>query len=64
MHLRSMISIFHKDYPEKLTAISILLDSAPPMAKPTIQLSAKQKQGQLTRYAKKRAKWDDKEEAT
>ena len=36
MYLRKMVSTFYKDYPEKPTAISVLLDSAPPMAKPTI----------------------------
>ena len=36
MHLRKMVSTFHRDYPEKPTAASAPLDSAPPMAKPTI----------------------------
>ena len=36
MHLWNIISTFHKHHPEKPTAISSLLDSAPPMAKPTI----------------------------
>ena len=45
MHLWKMVSIFYKDYPEKPTATSAPLDSAPPMAKPTIQLPAKRKQG-------------------
>ena len=36
MHLRKMVSTFHKDHPEKPTAISALLDSAPPMARSTI----------------------------
>ena len=36
MHLRKMVSTFHKDHPEKPTAISALLDSAPPMVIPTI----------------------------
>ena len=43
MHLRKMVSTFHKDHPEKQTATSAPLDSVPPMAKPTTQLPAKQK---------------------
>ena len=73
MHLRKMVSTFHKDHPEKPTATSAPLDSAPPMAKPTIQLPAKQKRGRLTRRAKsapseatrkRRQKRSDKEEMT
>ena len=49
IHLRKMISAFHKDHPEKLTATSPLLDSATPMAKPSVKPpvkpSAKQKRG-------------------
>ena len=56
IHLRKMVSIFHKDHSEKPTATSALLDSAPPMAKPTVQLSTKQKRGRPTRCAKKPAK--------
>ena len=56
MHLRKMVSTFHKDHPEKPTATSASLNSVPPMAKPTIQLPAKRKQGQPTGRAKKRAK--------
>ena len=47
MHLRKMISAFHKDHPEKPTATSPPLDAAPPMAKPSVKppvkLSAKRK---------------------
>lgn len=35
MHLRKMIRTFHKDHPEKSTATSPPIDSAPPMAKPS-----------------------------
>ena len=56
MHLRKMVSTFHKDHPEKPTATSAPLNSAPPMAKPTIQLPAKRKRGRPTGRAKKRAK--------
>ena len=48
MHLRKIISAFHKDHPEKPTATSPPLDSAPPIAKPSVKLlvnpSVKQKQ--------------------
>ena len=37
MHLRKMISAFHKDHPEKPTATSPPTDSAPPMAKPSVK---------------------------
>ena len=43
MYLWKMVSIFHKDHPEKPTAIPAPVDSALPMAKPTIQLLAKRK---------------------
>ena len=56
MHLRTMVSTFHKDHPEKLTATSIPLNSASPMAKLMIQLPAKQKQGQPTGRATKPTK--------
>ena len=56
MYLRKMVSTFHKDYPEKPTAISAPLDSALPMAKPIIQLPAKQKQGRPIGCATKRTK--------
>ena len=36
MYLRKMVNTFHKDYPEKPTVTWALLDSALPMAKPTI----------------------------
>ena len=41
IHLRKMVSTFHKNHLEKLTAISANLDSVLPMAKLTIQLSTK-----------------------
>ena len=43
MHLWILVGIFHKDHLEKPTATSAPLDSALPMAKPTIQLPAKRK---------------------
>ena len=56
MHLRKIVSTFYKDHPEKSIATSAPLDSAPPIAKPTIQLSGKWKRGQPTGHAKKHAK--------
>ena len=63
MHLQKMINTFYKDHPKKPTAISPFLDSAPPMAKLTVNFPAKQKQRQLKKRATKRAKWGDKEES-
>ena len=40
-HLRKLISSFHKDHPKKPTATSLPIDSAPPMAKPTVKSTAK-----------------------
>ena len=56
MHLRKMVSTFHKDHPEKPTVTSAPLDSAPPMAKPTTQLPAKRKRGRPTGHATNRTK--------
>ena len=56
MQLWKMISTFYKDHLEKPIVTSAPLDSAPPMAKPTVQLPIKQKRGQLTGRAKKRTK--------
>ncbi len=39
IHLRKLINTFHKEHPEKPTATSPLLDSAPPMVRPTIPKS-------------------------
>ena len=55
MHLRKIVSTFHKDYLEKPKAILAPLDFAPPMAKQTIQLPAKWKQRRPIQCAKKRA---------
>ena len=47
-HLRKLISSFHKDHSDKLTAISKVINTAPPMARPTVKPTGppKQKQGQ------------------
>ncbi len=36
IHLQELINTFYKEHPEKPTAISLLLNSAPPMARPTV----------------------------
>ena len=55
MHFRKMVSTFYRDHLEKLTATSVLLDSAPPMARLTVKSTdlLKQKQGRLIGVAKK-----------
>ena len=62
MHLWKIISIFHKNYPEKLMATSPPLDSAPPMAKPSVKPpvkpSTKRKQGRLIGSTKQVKEWD------
>ncbi len=65
LHLYKLISTFHRDYPEKLTATSLPIDSAPLMARPTVKprakaSSTKQKQGRPAKAngTNKRAKKD------
>ena len=53
-HLRKLISSFHKDHPDKPTATSPAIDTAPPIARPTEPL--KRKRGRPTGRAKKRTK--------
>ena len=59
-HLKKLISLIHKDYPEKPTKTSLPVDSAPPMARPTIKPMAKsttkRKQGRPANSANKQAK--------
>ena len=43
-HLRKLISSFHKDYPDKPTAISLAIDTAPPMVRPTVKPTGPPKQ--------------------
>ena len=40
-HLRRLVNTFHKEHLETLTAISLPVDSAPTMAKPTVKTSPK-----------------------
>ncbi len=56
IHLRKLISTFHKEHPEKLIATSPPLDSAPTMARPTIPKEPKQKRGHPSKGANKRGK--------
>ena len=56
IYLQKMVSIFHKNYPEKPTATLVPLDFAPPMAKPIVKLPAKQKQRRLAKNITKRVK--------
>ena len=59
-HLKKLISSFHKNHPKKPTATSLPIDSALPMAKPTVKLTAKattkQKRGRPANNASKQAK--------
>ncbi len=56
IHLRKLISTFHKEHPEKPIATSPLLDSAPLMARPTIPKEPKQKRGRPSKGANKRGR--------
>ncbi len=56
IHLRKFISIFHKEHPEKPTATSPPLDSASPMARPTIPKEPKQKRGRPSKGANKQGR--------
>ena len=57
-HLKKLISFFHKDHPNKPTVISPIIDTAPPMVRPTVTPTEplKQKQGRPTNSTNKRAK--------
>lgn len=57
-YLQKLLSTFRKDHPEKPTAASPPIDSAPLMARPTVKPTTKQKRGQQAKAngAKKRAK--------
>ena len=58
-HPRKLISLFHKDQPEKPIAIFPPFDFAPPMARPTVKPKAKsttkRKQGRLANSTNKEA---------
>ena len=57
-NLKKLISSFHKDHPDKPTATSPAIDTAPPMARPTVKPAGppKQKQGRPANSTNKRAK--------
>ena len=57
-HLKKLISSFHKDYPDKPTTTSPAIDTAPPMARPTVKPTGppKRKQGQPANSTNKQAK--------
>ncbi len=54
IHLRKLISTFHKEYLEKLTAISPSLDFAPSIARPLVLKEPKQKRDRPSKEANKR----------
>ncbi len=57
IHLRKLISTFHKKHLEKLTATSLLLNSALPMARPPIlKQQLKQKRNRSSKGANKRGR--------
>ena len=56
IHLRKLISTFYKEHSEKLTAISLSLDSVSLIARPTVLKEPKQKRGHLSKRANKRGK--------
>ncbi len=56
IHFRKLIGTFHKEHPEKPIATSLPLDSAPPMARPTIPKKPKRKRGQPSKGASKRGR--------
>ena len=55
-HLWKLLSKYHHKNPDKPTATTFPIDTALPMAKPTVKLPAKQKWEQPIRRAKKRSK--------
>ncbi len=56
IHLRKLINTFHKEYPEKSTAISLSFDSTLPIVRPTIPKEPKQKRGRPSKRANKRGR--------
>ena len=58
MHFQKMISTFRKDNLKKPMVISLSLNSALPIAKPSVKPSTKQKQGCPTSSTKQAKKWD------
>ncbi len=54
IHLEKSINTFHKEHQEKLIVISLPLDSAPPITRPTVPKKLKQKHGRPSKRANKR----------
>ena len=57
-HLRKLISLFYKDHPDKAIVTSPAINTAPPIARPTVKPTKplKRKQGRLANSTNKRAK--------
>ena len=57
-HLRKLINLSHKDYPDKLVVTSPAINTVPPIARPTVKPTelTKQKQRWSTISTNKRAK--------
>ena len=57
-HLKKLINLFYKNHPDKPTATFLAIDTAPPMARPTVKPAEplKRKQGQPANSTNKRAK--------
>ncbi len=56
IHLRKLISTFYKEHPKKPIAISLPLDPAPPMARPTVLKEPKQKRGRPIKGVNKKGR--------
>ena len=56
IHLRKLINTFHKEYLEKPTVTSLLLNSVPLMVKSTVSKEPKQKRGRSSKGVNKRRK--------
>ena len=56
IHLRKLISTYHKEHTEKPTATSPPLNFAPPIAKPMVPKKLKQKCGRLNKRPNKRSR--------
>ncbi len=56
IHLRKLIRTFHKEHPEKPTATSPPLNSAPPMARQTIPKEPKRKRSHSSKGANKQGR--------